>query len=147
MKVIDAIVGYVLLIVVMGAAGLAVVQYFGGAVELPAWAKDWGVFAGAAAGVYVLWQVIADGIAAWREAGGVGFTLKFIRRVLVGFVQSVVAPGLAAVAAVSGSWNILKEVGETYGDGARVAATSAVMLAAASLAIISKLPNSEPKPK
>jgi hypothetical protein len=145
LKALDRIIGFVLLAIVMAAGGLFIVERFGVGLDMPGWARNGGLLLGGASAVYVLWQLFADGLAAWREAGGVGFTVRLAQRLFVGFIRSVVGPVLAAAAAVSGTWNVLNEVGTRYGDLAQAAATTLVMIGAASLAFISRLPESEPR--
>lgn len=145
MKALDRIIGFILLAIVMAAGGLFIVERFGVGVDLPGWARNGGLMLGGASAVYVLWQLFADGLAAWREAGGVGFTVRLGKRLVVGFVRSVVGPVLAAIAAVSGTWNVLNEVGARYGDLAQAGATTLVMIGAASLAFMSRLPESAPR--
>ncbi len=144
---ISKIVGYVLLAAVMFAAGVWAVKEFGNGVDLPPGLENAGYFLGGAGAIYWAWSVFTDGLAAWREAGGIGFTVKFIRNFFVTFVRSIVAPALAALAAVSGSWNILQQIGESHGSTMQALATGAIMLGAASLAIITKLPDAAPKTK
>ncbi len=146
MGVIDKIVGYVLLAGVMFAGGVWAVQQFGDGIELSSHITNAGYFLGGAGAIYWAWSIFTDALSAWREAGGIGFTLKFIRNFFVTLVRSIVAPALAALAAVSGSWTVLEKVGENYGPSMQALATGAVMMAAASLAIISKLPETKPKP-
>ena len=145
MSALDRIIGFVLLVIVMAAGGLFIVERFGVGVSLPDWARNGGLLLGGASALYVLWQFFADGLAAWREAGGVGFTVRLGRRLVVGFIRSVVGPVLAAAAAVSGTWNVLNEVGARFGDLAQAGATTLVMIGAASLAFISRLPESAPR--
>ena len=144
---ISEIVGYLLLAAVMFAGGVWAVKEFGAGVELPPELENAGYFLGGAGAIYWGWSIFADALSAWREAGGIGFTLKFLRNFFVTFVRSIVAPALAALAAVSGSWNILQQVGERQGPTMQALATGAVMLGAASLAIITKLPDASPKTK
>ena len=145
MNVISKIVGYVLMAGVMFAAGIWAVKEFGSGVELPPGLENAGYFLGGAGAIYWIWSIFADGLAAWREAGGIGFTVKFIRNIAISMVRSIVAPALAGVAAVSGSWALLKEVGESHGPTIQALATGAIMLGGASLAIITRLPETEPK--
>lgn len=145
MNIISRIVGYLLLAAVMFAGGIWTVKQFGNGVELPPGLENAGYFLGGAGAIYWAWSIFADGLSAWREAGGIGFTVKFVRNFFITFVRSIVAPALAAVAAVSSSWNILQQLGQDYGSTAQAAAAGAIMLGAASIAIITKLPETKPK--
>lgn len=145
MAAFERVLSFILLAGVMFAGGLFAVQYFGDGVQLPPELKNAGYFLGGAGAIYWAWSIFTDALSAWREAGGIGFTLKFLRNLVVTFVRSIIAPILAAVAAVSSSWNVLQNVGETYGPTIQALATGGIMLGAASLAIITKLPEAKPK--
>lgn len=147
MGIVSKIVGYFLLAGVMFAGGVWAVKEFGDGVALPAGLENASYFLGGAGAIYWAWSIFADALSAWREAGGIGFTIKFIRNFFVTFVRSIVAPALAAVAAVSSSWNILQQIGENQGPTMQALATGGIMLGAASLAIITKLPDTHPKTK
>ncbi|GEM_PF-5426298 len=145
MGAFEKVFAYLLLAGVMFAGGLWAVQQYGDGVELPASITNASYFLGGAGAVYWAWSVFTDALSAWREAGGIGFTIRFVRNLFVTFVRSIIAPVLAAIAAVSSSWTVLEKVGENYGPLLQALATGGIMLGAASLAIITKLPEAKHK--
>ena len=78
-RAFEKLFGYFLLASVMFAGGIAAVQYFGDGDVLPPELKNATYFLGGAGAIYWIWSMFTDALSAWREAGGMGFFVKFIR--------------------------------------------------------------------